>query len=240
MANNPVLSILNPQVKAPTAVPQVGLPTVAGPSAVNLTATPAPQMTPQAPGLPADLPDGTTTSLDLPASLQGLLGDTSPQVTINEQAIAQPQSNTLQQVGTVAANSGAPALDFRLQPTYAEGGMVGANGMPVRPTGAGGVTYYDATGSSITAASMTSGNAYFATFQMPIKDASVVEISANSFPGTYYVTGDTYSRKESNGVDEFFQFIIPKAKVQSENTITLEAEGDPTVNKNSNAVVKIA
>lgn len=138
MANNPVLSILNPQVKAPTAVPQVGLPTVAGPSAVNLTATPAPQMTPQAPGLPADLPDGTTTSLDLPASLQGLLGDTSPQVTINEQAIAQPQSNTLQQVGTVAANSGAPALDFRLQPTYAEGGMVGANGMPVRPTGAGG------------------------------------------------------------------------------------------------------
>lgn len=112
MANNPVLSILNPQVRAPTAVPQVGLP--------------------------ADLPDGTTTSLDLPASLQGLLGDTSPQVTINEQAIAQPQSNTLQQVGMVAANSGAPALDFRLQPTYAEGGMVGANGMPVRPAGAGG------------------------------------------------------------------------------------------------------
>lgn len=26
-----------------------------------------------------------------------------------------------------------------------------------------------------------------------------------------------------------FQFIIPKAKVQSENTITLEAEGDPSV-----------
>lgn len=137
MANNPVLSILNPQVKAPTAVPQVGVPTVAGPASVNLTATPAPQMTPQAPGLPAGLPEGTT-SLDLPASLQGLLGDTSPQVTVNEQAIAQPQANTLQQVGTVAANPGAPALDFRLQPTYAEGGMVGANGMPVRPAGAGG------------------------------------------------------------------------------------------------------
>ena len=26
-----------------------------------------------------------------------------------------------------------------------------------------------------------------------------------------------------------FQFIIPKAKVTSENTITLEAEGDPSV-----------
>lgn len=92
-----------------------------------------------------------------------------------------------------------------------------------------GVSYYDATGSSVTTASMTSGGAYFATFQMPITNASVIEISANSFPGTYYVTGDTYSRKESNGVDEFFQFIISKAKVQSENTITLEAEGDPSV-----------
>ena len=92
-----------------------------------------------------------------------------------------------------------------------------------------GVSYYDATGSTVATGSMTSGGAYFATFQMPIKDASVIEISANNFPGTYYVTGDTYSRKESNGVDEFFQFIIPKAKVQSENTITLEAEGDPSV-----------
>lgn len=134
MANNPVLSILNPQSKAPTAVPQVGLPTVAGPAAVNLTSTPAPQMTPQAPSINADLPTPTT-SLDLPASLQGLLGSGSPQVTINEQALAQPQMNSLAQVGTVAANPGAPALDFRLQPTYAEGGMVGENGMPVRPAG---------------------------------------------------------------------------------------------------------
>lgn len=92
-----------------------------------------------------------------------------------------------------------------------------------------GVSYYNALGSTVATGSMTSDGVYFATFQMPIKNVSVIEISANSFPGTYYVTGDTYSRKESNGVDEFFQFIIPKAKVQSENTITLEAEGDPSV-----------
>lgn len=92
-----------------------------------------------------------------------------------------------------------------------------------------GVSYYDATGSTVATGSMTSDGAYFATFQMPIKGVSVIEISANSYPGTYYVTGDTYSRKESSGVDEFFQFIIPKAKIQSENTITLEAEGDPSV-----------
>lgn len=92
-----------------------------------------------------------------------------------------------------------------------------------------GVSYYDVTGSTVSTGSMTSDGVYFATFQMPIKNSSVIEISGNTFPGTYYITGDTYSRKESNGVDEFFQFIIPKAKVQSENTITLEAEGDPSV-----------
>ena len=57
----------------------------------------------------------------------------------------------------------------------------------------------------------------------------VIEISANTFPGTYYVTGDTFARSEITGEDEFFQFIIPKAKMNAENTITLEAEGDPSV-----------
>ena len=72
------------------------------------------------------------------------------------------------------------------------------------------------------------GNKYFCSYDLRMA-GSVIEISANSFPGTYYVTGDTYARSEANGKDEFFQFIIPKAKVQSENTITLEAEGDPSV-----------
>jgi len=69
---------------------------------------------------------------------------------------------------------------------------------------------------------------YFCSFDLAV-DGAVIEISANSFPGTYYVTGDTFARSEATGDDEFFQFIIPKAKVQSENTITLEAEGDPSV-----------
>ena len=72
------------------------------------------------------------------------------------------------------------------------------------------------------------GKAYFCTYDLTVT-GSVIEISANSFPGTYYVVGDTYARSEVSGADEFFQFIIPKAKVQSENTITLEAEGDPSV-----------
>ena len=72
------------------------------------------------------------------------------------------------------------------------------------------------------------GQTYYVTFPVTV-DGGVIEISASNFPGTYYVTGDTYARSQQTGTDEFFQFIIPKAKVQSENTITLEAEGDPSV-----------
>lgn len=47
-------------------------------------------------------------SFDLPAELQGLLG---------------------------AQSQGAAALDFRMQPTFAQGGMVGQGGMPMPPAG---------------------------------------------------------------------------------------------------------
>lgn len=56
-----------------------------------------------------------------------------------------------------------------------------------------------------------------------------IVVSGDTFPGTYYVQGDTYARSDVDGSDQFFQFIIPKAKMTSENTITLEAEGDPAV-----------
>jgi len=55
-----------------------------------------------------------------------------------------------------------------------------------------------------------------------------VTISPSTFPGTYRVVGDTFMRSEKTGKDEPFQFVIGKAKVQSEVTITLEAEGDPS------------
>lgn len=89
--------------------------------------------------------------------------------------------------------------------------------------------YYTASGSTIAEADLSEGVKYFVTYDVATTDAAVVEISATSFPGTYYVTGDTFARNEANGKDEMFQFIIPKAKVQSENTITLEAEGAPSV-----------
>lgn len=72
------------------------------------------------------------------------------------------------------------------------------------------------------------GQKVFVTYELPTKSRTI-NISGDSFPGTYYITGDTYARSDVTGEDQFFQFIIPKAKVTSENTITLEAEGDPSV-----------
>lgn len=97
--------------------------------------------------------------------------------------------------------------------------------------------FYDATGNVLVGSSeepeagevkWPASTKIFCSYDLLV-DGSVIEISANSFPGTYYVVGDTYARNEASGEDEFFQFIVPKAKVQSENTITLEAEGDPSV-----------
>lgn len=86
--------------------------------------------------------------------------------------------------------------------------------------------FYNEEGTSVTA--LTQDNTYFCTYDVVVS-GNVVEISANTFPGVYYITGDTYARSETTGKDEFFQFIIPKGKIVGENTLTLEAEGDPTV-----------
>lgn len=86
--------------------------------------------------------------------------------------------------------------------------------------------FYDAAGAIVS--TLEAGTKYFCVFDILV-DGSIIEVGANTFPGTYYVTGDTFARSEASGKDEFFQFIVPKAKIQSENTITLEAEGDPSV-----------
>ena len=61
------------------------------------------------------------------------------------------------------------------------------------------------------------------------REDTVIEINANTFPGTYAVVGKTFARDFETGNDRLFTFYIPKAKIQSENTLTMEAEGDPTV-----------
>lgn len=90
----------------------------------------------------------------------------------------------------------------------------------------------DKDGKDITAANFatqTAGDKVFVHYEAEPESTKVININAETFPGTYYITGDTYCRSDVTGEDDFFQFVIPKAKMQAENTITLEAEGDPSV-----------
>lgn len=76
-------------------------------------------------------------------------------------------------------------------------------------------------------AAAVSGEKYLLKFNI-MGIAKTITISGDTFPGTYYVQGDTYARSDVDGKDQFFQFIIPKCKMTAENTITLEADGDPS------------
>lgn len=58
--------------------------------------------------------------------------------------------------------------------------------------------------------------------------ATEIVISPNTFPGTYKVIGDALIRSEATGKDEAFQFVINKAKMLSEVTLDMQAEGDPS------------
>ena len=58
--------------------------------------------------------------------------------------------------------------------------------------------------------------------------ATELVISPSKFPGTYRVVGDALIRSEKTGKDEAFQFVINKAKMLSEVTLTMQAEGDPS------------
>jgi len=75
---------------------------------------------------PAAIP--TTVSMDLPPSIQQLIAAPSPAV--NEQAVGTIPT------GTANTNPQFPVLDFRMQPSYEEGGLIGPSGMPA-PTGVG-------------------------------------------------------------------------------------------------------
>ena len=92
--------------------------------------------------------------------------------------------------------------------------------------------FYDAEGhEQTTAASIDKGEILFAKFEQTsgASGGTTLEINADTFPGTYYITGDTYARDEVTGEDTYFQFIIPKAKINSNVTLNMQAEGDPTV-----------
>ena len=87
-------------------------------------------------------------------------------------------------------------------------------------------TFYDEQGVSASD-SLAAGKTYIASWTQSVQ-GEVINISSNSFPGTYRITGDTYARNQATGEDEFFQFVVQLAKINPEQTITMQADGDPS------------
>lgn len=56
-----------------------------------------------------------------------------------------------------------------------------------------------------------------------------IEITAGQFPGMYMIVGETYIRSRDTGEDERMQIKFPLCKIKSDQNLTLEAEGDPTI-----------
>ena len=56
-----------------------------------------------------------------------------------------------------------------------------------------------------------------------------ITIGASTFPENVSVVGVTFARDQASGKDHLFTFYVPNAKIGSEITLTMEAEGDPTV-----------
>ena len=67
--------------------------------------------------------------------------------------------------------------------------------------------------------------------------ASQITFSANAFPATYRVVGDTIVRGE-DGIDRKMQFVIPRAKLQSAFSLTMDAENVSTFDFNLDVMVE--
>lgn len=53
-------------------------------------------------------------------------------------------------------------------------------------------------------------------------------IDAETFSDDYKIVGETYIREQKTGKDQRYQFVIHRANVSSDTSITLQADGDPT------------
>ena len=91
-----------------------------------------------------------------------------------------------------------------------------------------GVSYFTEGGASTTSLAANTTYLYSYTQSIATGQGEQISITSEDFPGTYKITGDTYARSQATGEDEFFQFEIPLAKINPEQTITMQADGDPS------------
>lgn len=73
------------------------------------------------------------------------------------------------------------------------------------------------------------GDYVFVDFYVERKaGAQQIEITPDKFGGYYYVEASTLFRREADGVDMPAEFVIPKAKVQSNFSFAMASSGDPS------------
>ena len=53
-------------------------------------------------------------------------------------------------------------------------------------------------------------------------------INADTFPGYFKITGETYIREQKTHTDRRYQFVINRAAISTDTNITLQADGEPT------------
>lgn len=162
-------------------------------------------------------------------SLAVMYGDGNVYESVSSPYIMRTMTYTVGSEATVSAVVSGLTIDL------GNGKMAKATLSTIAPTissdpQAFDVKVFNANGSKLEEGATVSANdRLFINYDVVAKNYGIIEISADTFPGTYYVVGDTYARNEASGEDEFFQIVIPKAKVSAENTLTLEAGGDPSV-----------
>lgn len=92
----------------------------------------------------------------------------------------------------------------------------------------------DASAGQLTPANVTSSTILTATTIGEIHFAEVkavansVTINAGSFPSTFKLIGEIIMRDETTGTDYAAVFVIPKAKVESNFSLTMQPDGDPS------------
>lgn len=95
-------------------------------------------------------------------------------------------------------------------------------------TASGVALKLNGTGAALTSSLIVGANDEL-HFSENVSNIMSVTIGSDKFPGTYKIVGESVIRNEATGADEPFIFVIPKAKVQGNFTITMQAEGDPSV-----------
>lgn len=159
-----------------------------------------------------------------------IVWDYGKEITLNlEDALFSPQSMNIM-FGGMEAGSLVPMDDVTTLTRMTKFEVTETTTVPAAE--AGEKWYSTADFTQLTAGTTVNAGTFVyreKTYESATSFGKTIKITAANFPGTYRLVGETYARSEKTGKDEYFQFEIPKAKMGAENTITLEAEGDPTV-----------